>query len=67
MGRGVVGEGLYMEGRRGDECFIGGGVVGEGVMTVAWEGVESEKVCRSEKYCMYERECNGGGCFMRGV
>ena len=41
-----------MEGRRGDECFIGGGVVREGVMTVAWEGVESEKVCRSEKYCM---------------
>ena len=29
--------------RRGDECCMGGGVVGEGVMSVAWEGVLSEK------------------------
>ena len=28
---------------RGDEYFIGGGVVREGVMSVAYEGVLSEK------------------------
>ena len=29
--------------RRGDECCMGGGFVGEGVRSVVWEGVLSEK------------------------
>ena len=29
--------------RSGNECFIGGGVVGEGVMSVVRDGVMSEK------------------------
>ena len=29
--------------RRGDGCCMGGGVVGEGVMSVAYEGVLLEK------------------------
>ena len=64
MGGGVVGEGVMsvvwegaLSERGGEECCIGGGVVGEGcneccmgggvvgegVMSVVWEGVLSEK------------------------